>query len=56
MRTEPHYDEVVFPEECSKCRSNKVLHSDFIDGQIIWVHTYCQECQFDWREKIDLTI
>ena len=49
-------EEIVFPNECCKCRSGNVLVSDFIDGQIIWLTIYCQDSHNKWREKIDLSI
>ena len=55
-RNHVNTEEIVYPDECCKCRSKNVLVSDFIDAYIIWLTIYCQDCHNKWREKIDLTI
>lgn len=43
-------------ETCPKCKGNRVLHSDWTEFDMIFLRYYCQDCNFSWREKIDLTI
>ena len=47
---------IVYPEKCCKCGSDRIIREDFVDAYIIWLRIECQDCNFSWREKIDLTI
>lgn len=50
------YVDIVYPDECPKCRCGNVLYSDWRDAYLIWISVYCQKCGYFWREVIDLTI
>jgi hypothetical protein len=47
---------IVYPDECPKCRCHNILCSEWKDGQYLFLSLYCQECNFFWRETIDLDI
>lgn len=49
-------DTIIYPDECPKCRCQKVLHSDWVCGQYVFLSLYCQECGYFWRETIDFDI
>lgn len=55
-RMDVETEEIVYPEECPKCRCHKVLHSDWSNGQYLYLSLYCQECGYFWRETIDFDI
>ena len=48
--------EIIYPDECPKCRKHNVLHSDWSHGQYLHLSLYCQECGYFWRETIDFDI
>ena len=50
--------EIIHVDDCPKCHSNIVLHSDWVEdgGQIVHITNSCQKCHYFWREKVDITI
>ncbi len=48
--------ELYHPENCPKCKGNRVLYSDWKEWDVMFLRYFCQDCDFSWRELIDLTI
>ena len=48
--------DIVYPDECPKCRCGNVLCDTWVDSYIVWLNITCQDCHYFWREKVDLTI
>ena len=54
----PWYDteKMVLPKECPECHNNHLIVEDWGEGYIVYLYITCQDCNYRWNEKIDLTI